>query len=217
MTPAALRSLFREHMVDAVEPYLWSDTEVKLYCDEAESMFVRLTGGIADGTTTAVTDITVAPGDDWVDMHNSILKVRGATRVDTGRPIEIINYEDMATRKFNFDQMYTGPVKALIVGIEPGKARVYPISNEDVTVRMLVYRMPLEATTEAGEFVIDERHHYKLLDWMVHLAYLKQDTETYNKTKSEEAETRFRNYCAQAERELARARHKPRLVAYGGL
>lgn len=217
MTPSQLISFFRADMLDVEEPYLWSTAEVKLYLDEAEAMFVRLTGGIADGTTTAVTDIVVAAGDDWVDIHPSVLKVRGATRIDTGRPVEVVNYEDLATRRLNLDPTYTGPVKALILGIEPQRARVYPVSNEDVTIRMLVYRTLLEATSEAGDFVIDSRHHYYLLDWMRHLAYLKQDTETYNKTKAKEAEDRFRSYCGQVERELARARHKPRTVAYGGL
>ncbi len=50
---------FRSDAVDEVAPYLWSDTDVFRYMNDAYSMFVRLTGGIADFTTQ---DTTVATG-----------------------------------------------------------------------------------------------------------------------------------------------------------
>ena len=41
MTPKALHDLFRAHVRDEEYPYLWSETEVYLYMDEAQKMFCR--------------------------------------------------------------------------------------------------------------------------------------------------------------------------------
>ena len=51
---------------------------------------------------------------------------------------------------------------------------------------------------------------------MAALAYMKQDAETYDKTKSAEFEARFLGYCDMARKEKERREHKTRIVAYGG-
>lgn len=50
---------FRSDAMDTVAPYLWSDTNVYRYMDDAYKMFVRLTGGIGDFTTQ---DVAIATG-----------------------------------------------------------------------------------------------------------------------------------------------------------
>jgi hypothetical protein len=64
---------------------------------------------------------------------------------------------------------------------------------------------------------IEEDHHLHLLKWMKSLAYQKQDAETFDKTKSTEAEQAFRNYCLQSKTEWERYKTKVRSVVYGGL
>jgi len=64
---------------------------------------------------------------------------------------------------------------------------------------------------------VNEDHHIHLLDWMKHLAYLKRDSETYNKKASDEHAALFINYCSAAKAEAARYRSKVRTIQYGGL
>ena len=52
---------------------------------------------------------------------------------------------------------------------------------------------------------------------MKHLAYLKRDTETYNKRASDEHRAAFIQSCAEAKAEMDRYRSKVRVVQYGGL
>jgi hypothetical protein len=139
-------------------------------------------------------------------------------RADTGAPIEPLNQEDMPLRRLRFDGV-AGPVTRLIIGQEENRARVHPVSNEAVTLMLSVYRLPLEPLTSLGdqEFEIAAEHHAHLLLWVKGRAYGKTDTETTDQKKSIELKTEFRIYCEKAKQEQARKRHKPRVVAYGGL
>lgn len=215
MTSGDLLALFRSEMNDAEAPYLWSDLEVYGYIDDAQKMFCRKTDGISDATKAKVVNITVTPDTDWVKTHPSIKLIRRATRMDTGRPIDVINNQDMLDRGWYFDGS-KGPVKALVVGEEQHKAQVYPISNETMTIRLLVYRLPLELIEGDQDFEIIERHHRHLLLWVKSLAYLKQDAETYDKSKANEFEGRFLAYCEQVTLEDRKEKHKTRVVRYGG-
>lgn len=216
MTSGELLTLFRSEMNDVEEPYLWSNPEVYGYIDDAQKMFCRKTDGISDATKTKVVDITVAPGSDWVNTHPSIKLIRRATRVDTGRPIDVINNQDMLDRGWFFDGS-TGTVRALVIGEEQHKAQVFPVSNETMTIRLLVYRMPLELIEGDQDFEIAEKHHRHLLLWAKSLAYLKQDAETYDKSKANDFENRFLAYCEQSTLEDRKEKHKTRVVRYGGI
>jgi hypothetical protein len=217
VSPADLLDLFRSEMSDWAEPFLWSDEEVYGYIDDAQKMFCRLTDGISDATTEEVTQLQVDIGTTWLDTHPSILKIRDCYRTDTGRGVDVINREDMATRRMFFDGV-PGVLRALVIGMEADKARVYPDSSEAVTLQLTVFRLPLADVTESSQtFEIAPEHHRHLLGWVKHLAYDKQDAETQDKKKSAEFEAAFRRYCTQSTDEERRKRHKPRAVAYGGL
>lgn len=212
-----LVSTFRLDMADQVEPFLWSTPELQGYFDDAQKQLCRLTDGIGDARTPEVTQLVIEPDTSWVDLHPSILKIRGATRADDGRPVPVINFEDMAPRGWRFTGQQGG-VRALVIGEEAHAARVWPTSGEDVTINLLVWRLPLAPLSEAEpELEIAEQHHRHLLLWAKHLAYSKPDADTYDKTKAAEFEQRFYAYCDQAKTEARRAAHKPRTVAYGGL
>lgn len=217
MNADELLSAFRHEVTDTETPYLWTDEEVYGYIDAAQKMFCRLTDGIADAATPSVCTLSITAGAPWVDISPLILKVRSAYRTDTGREVGVINVEDMARRGWRFDGN-RGRMQALIAGMTDHKLRVYPDPIEDVTVHLTVFRLPLHSVSDVQiDLEIGDQHHWYLLDWMKHLAHKKQDAETYNKGRSDLFERSFRSYCDQAKREQERIRHKPRVVAYGGI
>lgn len=217
MTPQNLLTLFRSNVQDTVEPYSWTDDDAYSYMSDAESMFCRLTDGIADATTASVVEVPVAEDDEWVDISPLILKIRAASRDSDGAPIDIVNYEDLPSRGIRLDGR-TGPLQTVIAGMEENKLRLqYKASTAD-TIRLLVFRKPLVPLTAAStEFEIKEEHHFHLLQWMERCAYLKHGTETLDTKRSMNAELRFQDYCALVMDEQRRLRHKPRTVAYGGI
>ncbi len=64
---------------------------------------------------------------------------------------------------------------------------------------------------------VRREHHLAMLLWMKHLAYNKQDADTFDKERADKMDAAFRSYCFDAKSEKARRNQKPRTIAYGGL
>ena len=227
MTSDELYDLFRKDVVDTVEPYLWSDSEVYAYMNDAYTMFVRLTGGIPDFLTDDVCLLTAASGEPYSSLHPSILYVRQASLDSTGDTVRIINAQDIERlndedfgmlRRLN-QNTTIGKVKYMVIGIQQDLVRWVNVPDDIYEIRLLVERLPLVPITGAGQELADVKahHHIHLLKWMRHLAYNKQDAETFNKLKSDAEKAEFEAYCYLAKREKDKQKHKVRVVAYGGI
>ena len=225
MTPSELQDAFRSAVDDLETPYLWTDSDIYRYMTAAQEQFCRLTDGISDNSSVA-TVVQVTTGELTAPLHRSVKKVRAATLVSTGRGIDLLNYEDLTTRRtsdYGSSLVFSlparpGPVTAMVLGMEENTVRWLNTPIEDDEVSLLIYRLPLADVTEESQALeIDSRHHEYLIDWMRHRAHLKQDAETFDKGRSDAAKAYFVDYCEQVRREQALARHKPRLMAYGGI
>jgi len=222
-----LYDTFRSDVVDEAAPYLWSEDEVYRYMDDAYTMFVRLTGGIADFTSNA-TQVTVTAGDGVTDLHPSLLRVMQAFRASDNREVTVVNPTDLPTLFSESDYGSVRPLMSdpqpglprfLVIGAQRGKARLLPIPSIDDTLNLVVYRLPLVKIVDDTHPLdeIQDEHHLHLLSWMKYHAYNKQDSETFDRTKAQEAEARFRAYCTQVKAEWERYKHKTRVVRYGGV
>lgn len=218
MNSTELLELFREEVADTVKPYLWSDALIYRYIDEAQKMFCRKTEGIEDSRTSAVTQIAVAAGTSWYDTSKLILKIRSATRNDTGADIPIYGVEKAPNAGVRFDGR-SGPLKAFVSGLDKNTLRAWPVPSESVGVTLSVFRLPLMSITDAGDqnLEIDEQHHPHLLLWVKHRAYGKEDAETFDARKAADFEGRFYEYCRSARIEQERARREASTVVYGGI
>lgn len=225
MDSTALLALFRADVRDDAAPYLWSDTEILSYIDDAQKMFCRLQGGIAD-SSSALTLLEISAGDQFADYDPRILKLRAAYREVDGRNLELLNFEDMQFRQAESDYGYRpgfridnseGELRALVLGMEANKVRLVRIPTDDYDIRLVVYRLPLEdITAEDLPLEIDEVHHRHLLHWMKHLAHQKQDAETYDRGRAEQFRVEFTDYCDRAKAEREKREHKYRTIMYGG-
>jgi len=204
---------FRSDVSDEVAPYLWSDSEVWRYMNDAYRMFVRKIGGVAD-FTSAATQIPVIATEVVGDVDKSILRVMNAYRLSDNTPLKVLNGPGSAP-----PTTLAGPVHAMVIGEQRHVVRWTSIPVADDTVQLSVYRLPLDTITgDAQEFTdVDEDHHLALLDWMKHLAYKKQDAETFDRARSSESEQSFSDYCAFVKDEHERYKHVNRTVAYGGI
>lgn len=218
MNSSEILALFREEMNDEATPYLWSDTAVFSYLDTAQKDFCRHTEGIEDSFTPAITRATIAAGVEWVPLDTRILKVREVVNVATGRPYKVYNMETAAEKGVVFDGRQ-GRVEAFVTGLTKHKLRAWPKPAEDTDIELRVFRLPLDAITDAGDqaLEIDEQHHRHLLLGMKALAYRKEDVETFNRQKAADLDAEFRAYCAQCKREQGRLRRDVGTVSYGGL
>lgn len=218
MNSSEALEVFREEMNDEAEPFLWSDSLVFRYLDQAQKNFCRWTEGIEDSSTVAITRATLLATEEWVTLDPRVLKVREVVNLATGRPYKVHNMEDAARLGVVFNGR-AGAVEAFVTGLEKHKLRAWPTPVATTNLEMRVFRLPLETITDAGdqEFEIDEQHHMALLLWAKSMAYGKEDIETFDRSKRDDYEARFRAYCADAKREQGRVRRNVGTVAYGGL
>lgn len=235
MTSSELRDAFRLETYDLAgsNPQLWSDGEIFGYEDDAQKLFCRLVEGIGDGSS-ALTQINIAPttvsvgsppvvtttvAPDIVTISPLILKFRDAWRTADGRPVDLVNYEDMAANGIRFNRCTAARPDALVIGMEPNKARIWPAPTTDSVgqIQLLVDRLPLKSISDEDQkFEIAEQHHVNLLPWMKHRAYAKQDADTYDAKKSNDFAAEFRAYCSFAKAEKERAKSKVRVVRTAG-
>jgi hypothetical protein len=232
MTTDELLTQLRLELDDVAEPQLWADAELLGYLDDAQKMFCRLTGGLADASSS-ITRTNVVIGAKFSTISPKILKIRHAELVSNSRELTILNFEDRenwGSGRDDYGNIFTGlvstawasdnlpgPVRAIVVGMERNKIRLIQVPDATDVVQMIVYRLPLGNLTDNCDPEIDEQHHRHLLYWAKYLAYGKQDAETIDKTKSADFQGKFYAYCDQAKAERERREHKYRTVQYGGI
>ena len=211
MTNTELLAIFREEVSDLEVPYLWSDTLVYGYIDEAQKQFCRDTYGIEDARTHKV---SIVAATEWYTLSPKVLKVRAAVDSVTGADISLIAAERMAGLGMRFDTR-AGPLRALITGLEKGKLRAWPVPNTTSVAQLHVFRLPEDMAT-GDEFEIDDQHVHNLLYWVKYRAYNVQDSETYDKQSAARNWLAHTEYCARAKDEQSRRMHTASCVAYGG-
>ena len=203
MSPSELLELFRLELDDTAEPYLWSDKEFYTYLNEAQDLFVRLVGGIAD-RRSPLTKITYKTGDKFKKYDTRILRIKGAfdenQKVLTIRNLDNFDGSDLEddyglSPVREFDDTRTGELKYLLTDVEAKEIQLYPIPENDGYIRLFVYRRPEKSIEgSSSELEIEEQYHLDLLNWVKYKALMKQDAETFDGNKA----TAFRQMFTEA-------------------
>ncbi len=208
--------LFRNEMVDLEEPYLWSDLEALGYLDQVQKTLVRAIGGFAD-STSLLTSVVLAIDAESFPFDERILKIKSARRDSDGAPVAVVNFENLVQSGIRLDGR-TGPVRAIITGMDEDNVVVYPKLSVAETLRLTIDRLPLYTIEEIDDDLeVKEVHHRHLVTGMQGLAYGKQDAETFDKTKRDQFTAEFNAYCAEVKAERERRKSRVRVVQYGGL
>ena len=226
MNSSELKEAFRSDVRDTARPYFWTDDELWRYMNEAYRMFVRLTGGVADFDSD-ICAVDIVAGEAVAEINPNILRVMNATRRTDSHPIEILNHTDLGKmRSSDYGQAKAlvldnraGNVNYAVIGLRKNTLRWVMVPEVDDVADLHVYRLPLGRITGPDQAFTDveEDHHTHLMKWMKHLAFLKQDADTFDQRASEQAAKEFTEYCDLVKREWERYKHKSRSVTYGGL
>ena len=226
MDSTELYDAFRNDVSDTQLPYLWGESEVWRYMDDAYKMFARLTGGVPDSTSD-LTQIDVVAGEADAEVSPLILKFREARLLSTGLKLTIVNHTDLpmtgGSDYGNIRSMYLnkmpGSVRYMLVGKQRKLVTWLQVPVEDDTVSLIVDRLPLDRIVGEGQGFVDigEEHHEHLMLWMKSRAYGKQDADTFDRGRRDEYKKEFIAYCEFAKGEMARYKSKVRSVAYGGI
>lgn len=211
MTLQDLVEAFRSRAQDNAAPYLWSDAEVKEFANDAENEAAERASLLRDTTTAAICEVDVVAATAGYLLDARILRVErakldlGATplsltstaAMDRGSGVTPRDWRAQAmswqSGGFGWEQRTGTPVMALLDREgSRWKLTLYPKPVADDTLRLQVFRQPLaDMAANDDEPEIPARLHIRLLDWMMHRAYSKQDTETFDQAKADKAEAAF--------------------------
>jgi hypothetical protein len=184
---------------------LWSTPELVHFANEAIKEVALRTRCIRDSEHDEANVTTYAWAADvthkYVDQR--VLEIKRAFWVSTGNPTVILTpdsekYLDeqvMDNNQTLYQSVYantapnwrTEPVATptrYVVSRESRVVRMVGVPSIAGTLQLDVVRLPLEAI-EVGIPEIPQHFLSDCLDWMCHLAYLKNDADTYDPTRSE--------------------------------
>lgn len=214
---------FRSTTSDTVEPYLWSDSEITDYVEEAEDEFCDVIDAVADVLT-----VDYLADDVWLDVPEYVTRIR---RAKCGvKKLALFNDEQWDTNLNTYDygilsqrdywetDTDTQPY-ALITDTSSRQTRMYPIPTENGSVELTVYRRPKEPLTYRGGIldVSDRQYQRCILLKVIALGYLKNEEETYDPKLAANYDQKFYATAQELKTRTQRKRRRAGTVAYGGL
>lgn len=202
MDGATFITHFRQDTMDEAEPPLWSDDLILRYLDEAQREFCRRTEGIEDRIS-----LSVLEGQAEVAIPDTVLKVRAITIPEMGRTVNLTSVEEARAAGFFTRELPPGEPRALVLGVVPGKALLFPAPRTDVTLVLDVMRMPNSPiTTAADKTEVSDRFSPTLRHYALFRAYSRPDPETMDRTKADYFLGVFERECDIADKEQGRVR-----------
>lgn len=195
MTLADLIDIFRERAEDTAQPYLWSDDTLLRFASEAQRQACIRAHLLRDSTTTAICELDVAADATDVGLSPLVLDVLKARLDGIAQPLGITSADQMDADDDQWEAR--SPAQPTHLVLERNGAglagRLWPTPIADVTLRLRVIRLPLLAAFTDGDETpeIPTQLHEQLVDWMLHLAYLKKDAETFDPDAAATAAARF--------------------------
>lgn len=191
-----LLAAFRQDADDEANAHLWSDAELLRFLNDAQREACERAHLLRDASTAAVCQVAVVAGTAVYPLSALILRVeRAQLRLDA-LPLSVSSTPEMDARAGNW-QSWRGRPRWLVVDSDAGSStglsgRLCPTPTEADTLDLVVSRLPLAPmNTDDDAPEIGARLHLGLVQWMLHLAYLKRDVETFNETKAALHETIF--------------------------
>ncbi len=179
---------FRRAVDDLEAPHFWTDEDIVGYLNEAVQEACERAKLLEDRATPAVCFITLEPGKSTYPLHPSVLEIKRLTL--RGRRLQEASVEELDCSFGAWEQRRGVPLYFILeqaAGRSAPHVCFVPEPLEADTVSMTVYRGALDYLRPQAcrsEPEIPARYHLRLLDWILHRAYLRQDAEIFNETKA---------------------------------
>lgn len=175
---------FRELASDNEFPPFWSDERIVSYLNEAVQEACERAKLIEDRSMS----LAVEPGQDTYSLHPSVFEIKRLTF--RGRPIDETSVEELDCDAPGWE-LRSGQPRLFIFeqasGGQPPKVRLIPTPVTAEDAGLTVYRgarKELSANNVSALPEIPTRFHERLMDWVMHRAYLKQDADTFDPAKA---------------------------------
>lgn len=205
MDVAGFIAAFRSDLRDQQEGALWSDEDIVRYLNDAVNEAAERALLIEDSTSAECCEITLVPGTSTYALHASVIDVKRATF--SGKLMARTSIEAEDESGASWEATTGAEPRKYIVNGNASEIRILPEPTVAGTVRLTVYRTPLEPLTTDNDMAAPEIkavYHERLKDWVYRCAYLKRDADTLDEAEAARYEARF--VAAFGERPTAKVR-----------
>lgn len=197
----------------------WSNEELTLFIDQALKQVYRRIHPVE--LYEPEFDIGVVAGTHTYDLDTRILRVEGAKLQVLKKDLRPIDHQDL-WRRYSDWESETGQPEGYLVDYDVGRIRLWPIPVAIDTLQLFVTRLPLKKLSwKAPDMQVELREEwlYPMLFYAAHLAYLKDETSTYDPNKSNSFLVRFEQEFphTSANSDVMKARTTRRTIKYGGI
>lgn len=193
MNLGELIAAFRRDEDDNRQPHLWSDADLTVWFNEAQADACVRSSLIFDDFS-AVTEVALAEGASVVDVDPSIVEIFRAVLVDSGGTVHFL-WPSNRVEQDRLDQRWRETTGLPTAFIHDDKSvTLNRIADADYTVKLEVYRLPLELLADDDVPEIALVHHGRLVEWVRYKAYLIPDSDIFNVGKAQSALAAFEDY-----------------------
>lgn len=229
----------RSDRIDGSADYLWSDTTLVRYINEAQRRFAVKGFVIRDDSTAAVVNVTLATGVTQYELHKSVIAVVSARISTSDVDLQRLGHSVLGAYTNNSSMSWDPS----IVGLSPGSPvgystdetlgedgdsavsavvlRVYPAPSaaaNGTIIKLRVVRKPINQLTMATltaspEIPVD--HHIEMLDWAAYLALRIVDQDAGSPKRAAEFRDMFEIHVAEARKLVLRKMFVPRRWGFG--
>ena len=175
---------FREIANDKELPHFWSEDRIVSYLNEAVQEACERAKLIEDSSMS----IALVPGQATYSLHPSVFKIKRLSLL--GRPLNETCVEELDCDAPGWE-LRTGLPRWFIFeqasGAQPPRVRLAPTPAMVEVAGLTVYRgalKELSADIPTARPEIPSRFHERLMDWVMHRAYLQQDAEVFDPSKA---------------------------------
>ena len=175
MTLEELRAAFRLRADDTAPKYLWDDAEIDGFANAAEREACVRGRLIVDSADLDVCRIAVSAGVAGYALSPLVIALDEVRLVSSGKALRKVHQAEADA----WAAAQSDVPLAWLQQDSAGGLRLLPTPQADDVLALTVTRLPLRAMVGDGDVPeIAAMWHERLLDWMLHLAYLKRDADT---------------------------------------
>jgi hypothetical protein len=171
---------------------LWSEAEWTEYANDAENETCIRAALIID-QTSAMANISVLSGTATYSLDERVLIIKRA-KLSTGTEPLVKSSRRVLDATYPDWETDTGTVRSWLPD-DSNKITLYKSPLANSTLNLMISRLPETPMALATKLIdspeIDVQYHLGLVDWMLHRAYSKQDSETLDAGKAKEHLKRF--------------------------
>lgn len=190
MTVDSLIKEIRSRIDDRADPPLFSDDDLIEWLAQAEAEAAEradlLPGSVSLSVSAGNHSVTISPfirRIEYAELRGDDIGYVLAQRSEKQLDLSINGWRTRTQLPREF------------VHRQDGSLRLSAIPDRDYTLYLDYYAVPEDRIADLSDApTINEEHHLPLIHWVLHIAFLRPDAETFDPAKSAMAEAEFTRY-----------------------